>query len=166
MFRLLFSTQDYAKFAFSPQYLMVSTPRGKQRGTWFLGFPLAWAAPMLALQTFLHWFVSQSFFLVQVSVFDEQGVLDNNYASISNCGFSPMSIICAIIVAGVMIAITVGLGFRGLKKGCPPVVGNCSAAMAAACHPPMRSEGMQFRKLMWSSRAWGSGVQGYLAPVE
>ncbi|KAE9373243.1 hypothetical protein N431DRAFT_226530 [Stipitochalara longipes BDJ] len=166
MFRLLFSTEDYARFAFSAQYLMVSTPVGKQRGTWFLGFPMLWAGPMLVLQTFLHWFVSQSFFVVQVSVFDEFGVLDNNFASISNCGFSPMSIICAVIVAGVMMVITVGLGLRGLKKGGPPVVGNCSAAVAAACHPPVRIEGMQFRKLLWSSRAWGGATQGYLAPVE
>ncbi|KUJ15888.1 uncharacterized protein LY89DRAFT_98157 [Mollisia scopiformis] len=167
MFRLLFSAQDYALFAFSPQCLMVSTPRGKQRGTWFLGFPFFWAGPMLVLQTFLHWFVSQSFFVVQISVFDEYGVLDNDFASISNCGFSPVSIICAIIVAGVMMIITVGLGFRRLKKGSPPAVGNCSAAVAAACHPPLRSERMQYRKLTWTSRSWGSGVfQGFLTPTE
>jgi len=38
MFRLLFAAQDYSRFAFEAKYLMVSTPRGKQRGTWFLGF--------------------------------------------------------------------------------------------------------------------------------
>ena len=56
--------------------------------------------------------------MVQVSVFNE-GMLDNDFASISNCGFSPMAIICAIIVALVMMLFTWGLGLRKFKKGSP-----------------------------------------------
>jgi hypothetical protein len=166
MFRLLFSAQDYSEFAFKGKYLMVSTPRGKQRGTWFFGAPILWAAPMLGLQVFLHWFISQSFFVVQVSVFDEQGVLDNNYASISNCGFSPMAIICAVIVAFVMILFTCGLGLRKFNMGSPPVVGNCSAAITAGCHPPQQIDLMAFRRLRWTYRYLAPNVmQGYLAPA-
>jgi hypothetical protein len=149
-FRLLFAAQDYSLFAFEAKYLMVSTPQGQQRGTWFLGFPMLWAVPMLGLQVFLHWFVSQSFFVVQISVFNEEGVLDNDFASISNCGFSPIAIICAVFVALVMMLITCGLGLRKFRKGSPPVVGNCSAAIAAACHLPFQIEYMPFRKLMWN----------------
>src|SRR2546421_1900052 len=75
----MFATSDYSKFAFTPMYLVVSTPCGKQRGTWLFGFPLPWALLALALQNILHWFVSQFFFVVQVSVYNEHGTLDTNY---------------------------------------------------------------------------------------
>lgn len=55
LLRLLFAAQDYSQFASEPQYLMVNSPRGQQRGTWFFGFPLSWALPMVVLQALLHW---------------------------------------------------------------------------------------------------------------
>src|SRR4051812_48408073 len=35
----MFLAEDWSRFAFKPQTLMVSTASGKQRGTWLLGAP-------------------------------------------------------------------------------------------------------------------------------
>lgn len=110
--------------------------------------------------------MSQSFFVVEVTVFDGYGNLEQNWGSISNCGFSPIAMIFAVVAAALLMIITFALGFRKFKDGSPPTVGNCSAAMAAACHPPSRSDDMPFRDLAWSCRIIAPDVKhGFLAPT-
>jgi hypothetical protein len=156
-----FTAQEISSLAHKAQNLRVASPAGKQQGTWLLGMPLAWGLFFLVMQTLLHWFISQSLFVVDVAVYDEGGFYDNNFASISNCGFSPLAVICSVIMVGLLLLILFGLAMRRFPARGPPVMGNCSAAISAACHPPRRgdSEDIPYRKLQWGSVwTWPDGV--------
>ncbi|KAH8668084.1 hypothetical protein BGZ60DRAFT_43297 [Tricladium varicosporioides] len=162
----MFLARDWSTFAFKPQTLMVSTPSGKQRGTWLLSAPLSWGIPLLALQTLLHWFLSQSIFMVQTEVYDKNGKplvynpnTYNDYTHISNCGYSPIAIIFSIVASGIMILSAVMLMFRRFPTGAPPVVSTCSAAISASCHPIVRDPDMKFKELRWGvNGGFASGV--------
>lgn len=92
----MFTAADFDTSAAKAQHLMVSSPAGKQRGTWLQGLPLAYGLGSLALQTLLHWLVSQSIFSVQISFFEVDGRRDEIYHE-SNCGYSPIAIIFTLI---------------------------------------------------------------------
>lgn len=44
--------------------------------------------------------------------------------------------ICVLVIGTVMLLAAVGIGYTPLKRGAH-IVGSCSAAMSAACHPPV-----------------------------
>lgn len=149
MLGAFFSAHEYAGFAVKAQYLRVSTPAGKQQGTWLLGIPLLWGVPFLALQVFLHWCVSQGFFVVYLRTVNEDGSPNRGSGNVSNCGFSPIAILFAMIIALVLMFSTIALGARRFPPGSPPVAGNCSAVISAACHPRRTDEAMLYHPLRW-----------------
>jgi hypothetical protein len=85
--------------------------------------------------------VSQSIFLVNVTVYDTNGSPANGtwepeetyYTSVTDCGYSNMAIILAIILAGITVIFLLGNSLRRLQPGIP-VAGGCSAVISAACH--------------------------------
>ncbi|KAH7408901.1 hypothetical protein BKA64DRAFT_663793 [Cadophora sp. MPI-SDFR-AT-0126] len=157
----LFLAADWSTSAFCPQTLMVSSPVGKQRGTWILGAPLGWGAAFLTLQTLLHWLLSQSIFVVQINIFNKDGTpvpdsasqdeSETRYAHLSNCGYSPIAIIFSIIVAVVLLLVAIIFYFRRFPAGSPPVVSTCSAAISAACHPLPMNEEWMYGKFRWGA---------------
>jgi hypothetical protein len=154
----MFLAQDWSKFAFRAQPLMTSKPVGKQRGTWLLGAPLEWGLALYALQTLLHWLVSQSIFVVQIIVYNKDGSpraydpqTTNDFSHISNCGYSPIAIIFSVIAAGFLMLSAILLLWRRFPEGSPPVVSTCSAAISAACHPLTRTDDMRYEYLRWGS---------------
>ena len=112
---------------------------------------------MLAIQILLHWFVSQTLFVVDVSVYNEDGTLNTDLGSINNCGFSPLAMICTLIMALLLTFVTCGLGLRKFNVNSPPVMGNCSAAILAACHRDGYREKTPYMELKW-------GCTGYYPP--
>lgn len=155
-----FTADEYASFAHKAQNLRVASPAGQQNGTWLLAMPKLWGLLFLVMQILLHWFVSQSLFVVDVAVYSEGGYYDDNFASISNCGFSPLAIICSLATMGVMLLLLLGLSLRRFPALGPPVMGNSSVAISAACHSQMRGEDTPYRKLRWGSVwAWSNGVE-------
>jgi hypothetical protein len=163
----MFLAQDWSRFAFKGQTLMVSTPSGNQLGTWLLGAPLSWGITLLALQTLLHWFVSQSLFMVQTTVYDKEGkpLVYNadgdsfGYTKFSNCGYFSITIIFSVVAAGVLLLSAIIFMFRWFGPCALLVVGTCSAAISAACHPMARDEDMVFKELRWgASGRFPSGV--------
>ncbi|PVH78040.1 hypothetical protein DL98DRAFT_636459 [Cadophora sp. DSE1049] len=157
----LFLAADWSTFAFCPRTLLVSSPVGKQRGTWLLGAPLGWGAAFLALQTLLHWLLSQSIFVVQINIFNKDGTpvpesasqdeSRGRYAHLSNCGYSPIAIVFSIIAAVVLLLLAVIFYFRRFPAGSPPVVSTCSAAISAACHPLSMNEEWMYGKFRWGA---------------
>lgn len=180
----MFLAVDWSAFAFKPQTLMVSTPTSKQRGTWLLGAPLGWGIALLALQTLLHWFVSQSIFVVQMAVFNKDGspvISDpslpyDGFSHFTNCGYSPIAIIFSVVGAGILLLSAVIFLWRRFPAGSPPVVSTCSAAISAACHITSRGEEIVYGELRWGvnggfdngvghcslvpAEAWDSGQAG------
>lgn len=177
----MFVADDWSNFAFKAQALMVSSPTGKQRGTWLLGAPVQYGFPLLALHTLLHWCVSQSIFVVQVDLFKADGVhrFDRR---LSNCGYSPIAIIFSLLAGFVLFVTALLLGLRKFRKGSPPVVSTCSAAISAAYHPGISVQGMIYNDLRWGevghvetpvghcslapAELWDNGQGGYARPVQ
>ncbi|KAL2068529.1 hypothetical protein VTL71DRAFT_14866 [Oculimacula yallundae] len=171
----LFLAEDWSKFAFMSQSLMVSSPVGIQRGTWLLGAPLGWGSALLILQTLLHWLLSQSIFVVQISIFNKDGtpVPDNasddestgRYAHLSNCGYSPIAIILSVIAAAILFLFAMVFYFRRFPPGSPPVVSTCSAAISAACHPISMSEEKMYGKFRWGADGGTSDGVGHCSII-
>lgn len=148
----MFLASDWAAFGTKAQTLMVSSPRGEQRGTWLLGAPLVYGIPLLVLQIILHWLVSQSIFVISLSVYNPDGSLNQTNPKYLNCGYSPVAIIFTIITSLVLMLGAMGLAFKRFPQGAPPVVATCSAAISAVCHLP---DGMQRQDLPYAPLRWG-----------
>lgn len=101
-------------------------PEGAQRGTHFLQLPFRYAIPLAATSTVLHWLASQSFFAIIIDM--------KNGQSFFTCGYSFLPIACLITTLLLMLAYAAYMAFSRFKHGAP-VVGSCSAAISAACHP-------------------------------
>jgi hypothetical protein len=59
----------------------------------------------------LHWLMSQSLFLALVTVYDENGELDESN-SISTVGYSCIAIFCALILGSLAVLGGIANGFR------------------------------------------------------
>jgi hypothetical protein len=172
----MFLAQDWSRFAFKSQTLMVSSPAGRQRGTWLLGAPISWGLALLSLQILLHWFVSQSIFVVQMTVYDKDGqpvpgdYHDWNYgrttySTFSNCSYSPMAIICSLVTAGTLLLTAVIFVLRRFPDGAPPTASTSSAAISAACHPSGSKEGLEYGELRWGVDSGFSDEVGHCSLV-
>ncbi|OJJ99641.1 hypothetical protein ASPACDRAFT_52322 [Aspergillus aculeatus ATCC 16872] len=107
-----------------------SNPQHAQRSNYFLSVPYRYALPFIATSTVLHWLISQSLFLVGVEEWDS----GSGSVVFFSCSWSAAGILSSIIVGGVFLAGIVGLSRRRLDSAMP-IVGSCSLAIAAACHP-------------------------------
>jgi len=125
---------EWSKFAKHRKHLRVSTPKGLQRSTHFLQLPYKVAIPLMITSGLLHWLVSQSVFLAVVANYNAVGDLLDP-VEIASCGFSPLAMICVLVVGVLLI---VGTYLIGRQKYDPsmPLAGSCSAAISAACHRP------------------------------
>jgi hypothetical protein len=134
---------EWSKIGFGRTKLRTSIPEGQQRTTYFLQLPYKYSLPLMVLMSSLHWLVSQSFFVINVTGYSgssgnwvaETGPTDKVGWALN---YSPLAIIFTIVVSIFLISLLIGLGFRRLHSEIP-VVGSCSVLISAACHPP--SEG-------------------------
>ncbi|KAB8263109.1 hypothetical protein BDV32DRAFT_9105 [Aspergillus pseudonomiae] len=141
---------EWSNYALYRKGLRVSsTPQGSQRTTYFLSLPYTYAIPLLVFSTVLHWLISQSLFLVNVETYNMQLERFRSF-DFATCGYSPVAIVSAIVVGGVMLLGLVGLGFRRFASGMP-VAGSCSRAIAAACYPgsSVEGDGVETMPLQW-----------------
>jgi hypothetical protein len=138
--------------------------RGSQRSTYFLSLPYRYAVPLIAVSGVIHWLLSQSLFLVSIEAYGysyDSGFYGDPYnnGSIERirlpsedfiaCGTSPIGFLLIALVIAVLILTIILIGSRRFKTGMP-VVGSCSAAIAAACHPDSdEDENAATKPLMW-----------------
>jgi hypothetical protein len=102
----------------------------------------------------LHWLVSQSFFYVEIIGVSMDGWKDE----FVTCGFSPVAIIFAIILGVSLLFVAAVLGARRFSSHMP-IIGYCSAAIGAACHP--ETEGNHAMKpIQWGEVLSESGTSG------
>ena len=149
---------EWSKFAKERKFLRVSTPKGLQRSTHFLQLPYKIAIPLMTISGLLHWLVSQSIFLAVVAEYDEEGQL-YNAVEIASCGFSPLAMIC-VVVLGVLLII--GTFLLGRRKYDPsmPLAGSCTAAISAACHQPDWDVGASLNPVQWGVTKVNEGELG------
>ena len=127
-------TDEWSGYAHERKALRVTQPRGSQRSTYRLQLPYKYIIPLCIISTVLHWLVSQSLFLVQVTLYTRHGTEDPHH-SISRIGYSCIPLLVVIILGSVTVLVGILNGFRRYKPGIP-LAGSCSAAISAACHLP------------------------------
>lgn len=149
---------EYCSYSIHRKPLRVSRPEGVQRSTYFLSLPYRYSIPVMIVSALLHWLLSRSIFYVRILQYDQSGVLDKT-KTISTCGLSLMPMIFTISLAGLALAILLGLGLRRFPTRMP-LAGNCSLAISAACHPPPEDQNPALKPVMWGEVQLGdpSGV--------
>ena len=137
---------EYNDYAIERKPLRVSWAKGLQRSTYYLSLPYRYSIPLMICNTILHWLVSQSFFFVEVVLYDMAGKLTAE--RLIACGYSPIALMVAILLGFVMVCIILGMGFRRFRTNMPLAV-SCSAAISAACHPPPGDNDHALKPVMW-----------------
>ena len=138
--------REWSNFGRRRQPLRVTTSHGDQRSTYWLTLPYRYGVPLMIIAVLIHWLFSRSIFLVDIQFTDTS---DSTTFTIFRCGWSPSAIILSIIVVGLFVIVSLLFGFRKYAVG-PPLVGSCSAAIAAACHREAdESADMVFSPLKW-----------------
>ncbi|KAF5388815.1 hypothetical protein D9757_005580 [Collybiopsis confluens] len=145
----MFLALEWASYSRSRKSLRVSSPDGKQRSTYFLQIPYRFGLPLMAYSALLHWLVSQSIFLVKVTYwYGTDATGDENTTS---CGYSPLGMILTIIVGTTLILGAFIVAFFTRINGEMPLVGSCSAAISASCHPPLTDGSDSLKPMKWGS---------------
>ncbi|KAI0126046.1 hypothetical protein BJ170DRAFT_458903 [Xylariales sp. AK1849] len=135
LFTRLLLAAEWRSFSTRRRPLRVSgAPRGAQKSTRMLGIPGKYAISIMVFGSAVHWFLSQSLYLVRVDGVDSNGVLDKQDV-IARLGYSSLGIMLVLVVMTAALGFAVGLGwFRRLHDGMPGD-GSNSVIISAACHP-------------------------------
>lgn len=139
---------EYGGYATERKSLRVTNPRGTQRSTYWLQLPYAYGIPLILASGTLHWLISQSIFLVRVSVWTSDLQGERPSSTSSAVGYSPAPILCTIVLGSCMLIVVVGMSFRRLPSSMP-IAGSCSMALAAACHRPEGDVDAPFLPVKW-----------------
>ncbi len=127
---------EWHAFAKKRKALRVSQPRGAQRETFYLSLPYRYSIPLAFLLGGLQWLVSQSLFFAEVDLWDENGARLGDEKSILTLGYSNLALFWLLFVGILAWLPIVIFGFlRTLPSGMP-LLGACSAVIAASCHLP------------------------------
>ncbi|OCT55026.1 hypothetical protein CLCR_02775 [Cladophialophora carrionii] len=141
-------TSEWSDFATQRKTLRVSKPKESQRSTHFLQLPYKIAIPLMVLSGLMHWLISQSIFLAVIAEYGPTGRLVSDVV-IASCGFSPLAMILVMACGGLIIVVTFGLGWLRKYDARMPLVGSCSAAIAAACHQPDWDTDASLKPVQW-----------------
>ena len=95
----------------------------------------------------LHFLISQSVFPVRIQAYNEKGEIDHAHL-VSNVGLSPVAMFVSMIVCVYLLWLLMWVG-KGHMPSSIPIVGTCSAAISAACHPTTITDGMATGYLRW-----------------
>jgi hypothetical protein len=139
------SSKEWNTYASSRKGLRVTKATGEQRSTYFLQLPYKWALPLMIISGFLHWLLSQTFFLTRIDYHDENGKLEQWKSA---CGVSFSSLITFCFVA---LSLVCGLLLIARWPMFPrlPLAENCSLMISAACHPALDEVEPQLAKVKW-----------------
>ncbi|KAG0635397.1 hypothetical protein HOY80DRAFT_1093555, partial [Tuber brumale] len=146
LFTCMLAGHEWSLFSHHHRTLRVTSPRPGQRSTYWLQIPYTYAIPLMTLSGLLHWLTSQSIFLAKVDIRDPLG--DEISQTINTAGYSCIAII-SILLLGILALLTaVGMGYRQFSAE-TTTVGNCSAAISAACHSLEDPEAIIGKKICW-----------------
>ncbi|KAE8148804.1 hypothetical protein BDV25DRAFT_168224 [Aspergillus avenaceus] len=143
----MLSEKELNDYALERKPLRVTWPKAQQRSTYYLALPYRYSAPIICISVVLHWLLSQSIFLVRITVQNLDGSLDDD-AGIMTCGYSPIAMVLTLTLAGLSFIALGAIGARRYRSNMP-LSGGCSAALSAACHPPEGDVDAALKPVMW-----------------
>ncbi|EXJ94235.1 hypothetical protein A1O1_02628 [Capronia coronata CBS 617.96] len=142
------------------KYLRVSDPRGSQKATYFLNLPYRYGIPLLVGSGLMHWLVSQSVFLANITIIPRDGLVPMQ-DEITTVAYSPLAMLLLLFLGFLLLGFLLATALRKLPF-CMPLAGSNSLALSAACHPPLgpdpdvEREDMVLRPLSWGAVPGGS----------
>ena len=148
LFTCMLSAHEWSLFSHHHRTLRVTSPRPGQRSTYWLQIPYTYAIPLMTLSGLLHWLLSQSLFLARVEISDPFG--RNTQEPISTVGYSCIAIIFLLILSIFALLTAAGMGYKPFAAEIT-TVGNCSAAISAACH----ASGADSDEIIGKKVRWG-----------
>ncbi|KAL8894730.1 MAG: hypothetical protein Q9192_004093 [Flavoplaca navasiana] len=137
---------EWSGFSTEPKGLRVTSAGGEQRSTYRLQVPYRYGVPLITVSVVMHWLVSQSLYVSILQAYDQDGVYQ--YDEIWDCGYLPRAILITICLGAAVLTVGIAMGFRKYKPGIP-LVGSCSAAISAACHPPQGDDKPSRKVVRW-----------------
>lgn len=146
--------------------LRMSAPRGIQRSNYFLSLPYRYSVTLMILSGLLHWFISQSVFVVQTVAYVPKDTRPLSFVreptlDISCIGFSSIGIILALSVGCLLVLSLLTIGFGSTYSArvvrtedqqpqyTMPLVSTCSAAISANCHKHPEDTHCALMPLRW-----------------
>ena len=108
LFTCMLLGHEWSRYATRHRGLRVSVPREEQRSTYWLQMPYRYSIPMLVIWSFIHWIISQSFFLVRIANYAGGQLMTVE----SGAGFSGVPMIFFVAVDGVMVLVIFWFGNR------------------------------------------------------
>ena len=144
---MMHTAHEWSSFTRHRKALRVSSPRGKQRSTYWLQLPWSYSLPMIVASGSLHWLLGRSVYLVKVDVYGYFGhrQADKDFFA---CGYSPITVLILIVLLALMGIALIAVATRKLEPGSPLVRLN-SLAIAAACHANPAETDLAMEPLMW-----------------
>ena len=152
LFTSMLLADEWNGYAHERQPLRVTSPKGAQRSTYRLQLPYKYGVPLMGASVTLHWLVSQSLFLVNMTGYET----NNLQYTLSTIGYSCIAIITVIFLGTVVMLLGLLNGFR--RHQGMPVAGSCSAAISAACHRPEEDVNAANKPVMWGVVSSENGV--------
>ncbi|KAK3348534.1 hypothetical protein B0H65DRAFT_508402 [Neurospora tetraspora] len=126
--------------------LRTSQPRGSQRSTFFLSLPYRYALPFVVVSGVMHWLISQCLYFTEVDFIDLDGTtLDKSNPTTTTLGYSTWAMFWVIVLGTLSWVAILGSAVFGKYPAGMPIMGSCSAVIAAACHAPLRGRGRRGR---------------------
>lgn len=137
-------------------------PEGHQRSRGFLEIPYAYGVPIMVASTLLHWLISQSLFLVRITIYETNGT-ERMSRAINATGWSAYPIVFALSMGGAMLTAVLLLGLLKSYPGTMPLAACCSASIASSCQPveDMARDGSATERLQWGVVGEGTTVDGH-----
>lgn len=162
LFTHMLATAELISYSTSRKHLRVALSRGKQRSRKFLQIPYKYGIPIMTASIILHWLISQSLYLVRVTIYDYKGIPQPDLA-ISETDVSSYATIFALCMGGAMLmtVLIVGLGRR--FSATMPLAACCSASVAALCQPyhgRVTERDVIMDRLQWGAIRDGSSEMG------
>ncbi len=159
LFTCMLLASEWDSYAVERKGLRISSsqPRGAQRSGYFLQLPYRFSLPLVIFSLLFHWLVSQSIFVVNITMIDYTGQSfpggSNNIGHLLTLGYSPIAIIFSIALGGCLILGLISFGLMPFETGMP-IAGSCSISISAACHADSScvnsdSESIAQKKLKW-----------------
>jgi hypothetical protein len=149
MLTRMLAANEYSQFAQRCRPLRVSRPAREQLSTHWLQLPYRYSVTLIVAMSLLHWLISRSIYLLNIRVYDINGVEDPlrmKYA----WGTSSLAMLLTFLLGSALFWTLVGISRKKLGTGMP-IVSTCSVAVSAACHPPVGEEGTATKPLMYGA---------------
>ncbi|KIV87479.1 hypothetical protein PV11_03022 [Exophiala sideris] len=134
--------------------LRVTDPQGEQKSTYFLSLPYKYGIPLLIGSGLLHWLVSQSIFLANITIIPRDGTVPMQ-DEITTVAYSPIAMLFILFVGFGLLVFLFATAMRKLPIGMP-LIGSNSLAISAACHPPGQLDECEREEMVQHPLNWGA----------